>query len=225
MAQAAAGNRNWFAIWVSVAVVAVIAVVIALVVMMNNKATDPGVLPQASGIDQETGAVTFGDGQDVVATYVDFMCPYCNQFEQASGSTITQLIDEGRITLEIYPVHILDSRSQGTQFSSRAAAAFYAVAEADPAHSYAFMQALFKNQPDEGTTGLTDEEMIQIAKDAGVDMTDELEQTILDQKYLEFAQAQSLPEGSTGTPTLLVNGNVISITMDPETDIVANLTD
>lgn len=224
MAQASSGRTNWFAIWTSVAVVAVVAVVVVLVMVMNNRATEPGLAPDSSGVNQETGAIVFGDGPDTVSTWVDFMCPYCGQFEQSEGETITELIEEGRITLELHPVAILDRLSQGTQFSSRAASAMYAVAEADPANAYAFLVAMYENQPAEQTAGLTDEEIVQIAKDAGVDVTPELEAAILDQKFLDFAQSQELPEGATGTPTLAINGTVVPVTFDPQTDIVARLT-
>jgi len=225
MAQSAAGKTNWFAIWTSVAVVAVIAVVVVLVMMMNNKATDPGLAPDSSGVNQETGAIVFGDGADTVSTWVDFMCPYCGQFEETEGETITQLIDEGRITLELHPVAILDRLSQGTEYSSRAASAMYAVAEADPANAYAFLVAMYDNQPAEQTAGLTDEEIVQVAKDAGVDVTAELEAAILDHKFLDFAQSQELPEGATGTPTLAINDTLVPVTFDPQVDIVARLTD
>ena len=55
--MAAAGKTNWFAIWVSVAVLVVLALVIGLVVWMNSSASDPGTPPSGSGVNQETGAV------------------------------------------------------------------------------------------------------------------------------------------------------------------------
>ncbi|GAB2707273.1 protein-disulfide isomerase [Microbacterium marinum] len=221
---AAAGKTNWFAVWVSVAVVAVLAVVVGLVVWMNNSASAPGPVPASSGIDQETGAITFGDGPDTVATWVDFMCPYCGQFEETEGKTIAELVDDGSVTLEVYPVSILDRLSQGTEYSSRAASAMYAVADADPENAYSFFRALFEEQPAEQTAGMTDEELVQLAKDAGVDVTADLESAILDHEFIEFAKSQELPEGASGTPTLKVNDELVQVTFDPEVDILANLT-
>jgi len=219
----AARKTNWFAIWISVAVVVVLVGVSALVVWMNNTAAGPGETPQSSNIDVTTGAISIGNGPDTVSTFVDFMCPYCNQFEQAEGAAISGLIDDGSITLHLQPVAILDRLSQGTQYSSRSAAAMYAVAEADPDNALAFMQALYANQPAENSTGLTDEQIIDIARQAGVNVTPDLESTITSDKYLKFAQSQSLPEGATGTPTLLVNGELVQVTGDPQADIVARL--
>lgn len=220
---AAKGKTNWFAIWVSVAAVVVIVAVGGLVVFMNNVASGPGETPQASNVDQTTGAISFGTGTDSVDTYIDFMCPYCNQFEQSEGAEIQKLVASNDITLNVYPVAILDRLSQGTEYSSRAAGAMYSVAVADPANSYAFLEALYKNQPEENSTGLTDEQIIQIARDAGVNVTAELEQSITSHEYKQFAQSRELPEGSTGTPTLVVNGDIVSVTYDPQADIVDRL--
>jgi protein-disulfide isomerase len=214
---------NWFAIWVSVAVVVVLVALGGLVFWMNSSASDPGPQPAASNIDPDTGAISFGSGPDTVQTYIDFMCPFCGQFEEAEGTRIAELVDAGDITLEVHPVAILDRASQGTQYSSRAAAAMFSVAQADPAHAYAFMQAMYDNQPSEGTPGLTDEEIIGVARDAGVDVTAELEQSITDGEFLQFAQSLSLPDGVTGTPALFVNGEAVQVTYDPEADIVARL--
>jgi protein-disulfide isomerase len=216
-------KTNWFAIWISVAAVVVVVGVAGLVVWMNNVSAEPAPAPTASNVDTDTGAVSFGDGANTVDTYIDFMCPYCGQFEEAEGETIQNLIDSGDITLNVHPVAILDRLSQGTEYSSRSAGAFYAVAAADPANAYAFLQALFENQPAENSTGLTNEQMVQIAKDAGIDVTAELEESILSDEYKAFAQEQGLPEGATGTPTLLVNGEIVKVTYDADADIVSRL--
>lgn len=216
-------TTNWFAIWTSVAVVVVIVAIGGIVWWGNAKADDPGALPQSSNIDTDTGAIVFGDGPDVVKTYVDFMCPYCGQFEASEGDTVKQLLADGRITLEVHPVSILDRLSQGTQYSSRSAAAMFAVAKADPANAYAFLQAMFAAQPAESSTGLTDDEIIGIARSAGVDVTSDLESAITSGEYISFAQAQSLPDGATGTPTLIVRDQIVPVTYDPQADLLDRL--
>ncbi len=213
MAKAAAGKTNWFAIWVSVAVVVVVALVVALVVWMNNAATDPGTPPSGSGINQETGAVVVGSGSQTLDTYIDFMCPICNQFEEAYGDEILDLVNDGTITLNIHPIAILDRYSQGTAFSTRAANALYCVAEADPDAAVPFMQVMYAKQPEENSTGLTDDEIIAIAKSVGVDSVDTC---ITDGTYKKFVASMTektpVAPGASGigTPTFAVNGEVIS---------------
>lgn len=226
MAQAAAGKTNWFAIWVSVAVVAVVALVIALVVWMNNSANDPGTLPSGSGIDQSTGAIIVGDGEQTLDEYLDFMCPICGQFESAYGEEILDLVNDGTITLNIHPISILDRYSQGTAFSTRAANAMYCVAEADPDAAVPFMQAMYDNQPEENSTGLTDEQILEIAKGVGVESIDTC---VTDGTYTDFVAAMTdktpVQPGSSGigTPTLAINGEVIANSTIPATGQFATL--
>lgn len=223
---AAVRKTNWFAVWVSVAAVVALVVIAGIVIWMNNSAAGSapsGAAPSASNVDTDTGAVVFGKGSNTVDTYVDFLCPYCNQFEQAEGATLQQLVSEGRITLRVHPVTILDDHTSPSGYSSRAASAMYAVAEADPAHAYAFLEAMYQNQPQEGSAGLTDAQIVDIAKSAGVNVTSALEHAITSNAYQTFAQAHGLPSGAQGTPTVIVNGTMITVTDDPQKDIVANL--
>lgn len=228
MAQAAAGKTNWFAIWISVAVVVVIALVIALVVGMNNAATDPGTPPSGSGINQETGAIVVGDGEQSLDVYLDFMCPICGQFETAYGDEILDLVNAGTITLNIHPIAILDRYSQGTEFSTRAANAMYCVAEADPDAAVPFMQAMFTGQPEENSTGLTDDEILSIASGVGVTGIDTC---VTDGTYTQFVAAMTdktpVQPGATriGTPTLAINGEAIANSTIPAVGSFATLFD
>lgn len=212
-----ARNTNWFAIWVSVAVVVVLIVIGFFVVWANTQATNRGgAEPKASYIDVQTGAISFGDGTNTVDTYIDFMCPICNQFEQTYGPELTSLKDDGTITLNVHPIAILDSQSQGTEYSSRAASAMYAVSIADPDKALDFMKAMYANQPDEGTAGLTDDEIVSIAEGAGVTMTDDLKKVITSGTYVGYVQKMTpktpIQPGSQGigTPTVAINGTTIA---------------
>ena len=226
----AEGQRkvNWFAIWVSVAVVVALVLVAVLVVSLNNTSADPepGQTPSASMLDAETGAILVGEGDSSLGTYIDFMCPICNQFEQVFGEEIQGLVDDGTITLGIHPISILDSKSQGTDYSTRSANAMYCVAVADAEASVPFMNALFANQPSEGSTGLTDEQLLQIADTVGVTG---IESCVNDGVYSDYVTAmteqtpvQPGAEG-VGTPTITVNGEVIANSSLPEPGQLATL--
>ena len=224
--MATAGKRtNWFAIWVSVAVVAVVVVAGVAVVLINNAASDPGPAPEAAIVNTETGAISVGDGPDVVATYIDFMCPICKQFEGVYGETLNKLVADGSITLEYHPVAILDSKSQGTAFSTRAANALYCVAVTTPQAVTPFVTAMYAKQPAEGTPGLTDAKIISIATDAGAG---DIASCVTDRTYGGFVttQTKTIPrnsQGQAGTPTVTFNGERIDLTGDPQVDIVNRL--
>ncbi|WP_314505772.1 thioredoxin domain-containing protein [uncultured Microbacterium sp.] len=212
---ATARKTNWFAIWVSVAVVVVLVAVGALVVWMNNAAVspDPVVTPDAAVINAETGAIAVGDGDQTMDTYIDFMCPVCNQFEQAYGAAIQGLVDDGTITLNIHPISILNRASQGTEYSTRAANAMYCVAAADGTAAVPFMQAMFQNQPEEQTPGLTNDQIIAIAAASGVTGIDAC---VNDGEYAGYVTAMTdktpIAPGATGigTPTIAINGEAIA---------------
>jgi protein-disulfide isomerase len=220
---------NWFAIWVSVGVVVALVVVAGLVVFLNNQekgGDGTGATPTASNIDSSTGAIIVGSGEQTMDTYIDFMCPICNQFEQAYGSAIQGLVDDGTITLGIHPIAILDNKSQGTEYSTRAANAMYCVAVADADAAVPFMQAMYANQPQEGSTGLTDEQILQIASTAGVTGIDDC---VNSGRYSEYVttMTEKTPvqpgAGGIGTPTIAINGQVIANSTLPQPADLASL--
>ncbi len=208
---------NWFAIWVSVGVVVALVLVAWLVIALNNQAKGggdgTGATPTASNINSETGAIKVGTGASTMDTYIDFMCPICNQFEQSYGTAIQGLVDDGTITLGIHPISILDRSSQGTKYSTRAANAMYCVAVADADAVMPFLKAMYANQPQEGSTGLTDAQILQIASGAGVTGIDECVKTGRYSDYVTTMTAKTpLQPGATGigTPTIAINGTVIA---------------
>lgn len=230
MMATARKSTNWFAIGVTAAAVVVVLVIAGVVWFANNQATSPGTLPESSVVNTDTGAISVGSGSQTVDTYVDFMCPVCNSFEQAYGPTLQQLADDGTITLNIHPIAILDAQSQGTQYSTRAAGAAYCVAVDDPAAVPAFVKAMYAQQPKEGTAGLDDATLATIAKDAGA--SDAVTSCIQDGTYTKFVTAMTKKTPSqTGsgiaTPTIAINGQVLvnqqDLTGDPQKDIVGRL--
>lgn len=121
-----------------------------------------GVLVGASGVAGHPS------GTRVLRVYIDFMCPFCKMFEDANSSDLTALRAAGDLTVGYQLVSNLDGYSEGTKFSTRAANAAATVADGAPEHFVAFVEAMFANQPAEGTTGLSDAEIAAIAVAAGV---------------------------------------------------------
>lgn len=216
---------NWFAIWVSVGVVAALVVAAIVVVNLNNQAGAPGDRPDSSGIDSETGAVVVGEGSNTLDLWFDFYCPHCQQFEAAYGETVDEMLEAGELTLNLYPV-ALDglNNASGTDFSKRSANAMYCVAETTPEAAYPFMQALFATNP--AGPGQTDEELIALAEEAGAG---DISECVSDGTYIGFVEEQTSqlptnPEtGSAGTPTVILNGEFVTLTGDPEADLRAAL--
>ncbi|WP_029151039.1 DsbA family protein [Microbacterium indicum] len=206
--MAQAKKSNLFAIIISIVVVVAVVGVGALVIVLNNRASAPATAPGATSVNQETGAIVIGDGAQELDTYVDFICPICGQFEDTWGDQINDAVENGDITLNVHPVGLLDNASQGTEYSSRAANAMYCVANTSPDAAYAFLKEMYDQQPSEGTTGLDDDQIIQIAEDSGAgDVAD----CITNREYDDYVQQQTddmpIAPGQTraATPSVLLD--------------------
>ena len=213
-----------------------IVAIIALVITTAFKPAGPGPLNMASdgiqisqgGIATPTAALKADQdpipnerdeaaGEVNIQMYVDYLCPLCGAFEKTNMDYIESLLDNGGTTVDIHPISILDRASQGQKYSTRSANAAACVANYSPDQYLAFHKALFTNQPAENTTGLSDDELIAIAKDAGVKKVSQIESCINDQQFKPWVAASTnralngpIPNSNVekveGTPTVIVNG-------------------
>ncbi|OAK52429.1 DsbA family protein [Rhodococcoides kyotonense] len=204
-------RRTLIQIGVAVVLIALIAVIgfsIASKKSDDSTAT-PAATPSAVTSD---GAIRIGDpNAAVVVTVVeDFQCPACKQFEAISGDTLSGLVADNTVAVDYKPIAILD-RMSSTNYSTRAANASMCVADADIADWPAWHTAMFEQQPAEGGSGLTDDELVAIAASAGADSA-EVAGCITDGTYTDYVTSQTqtvLQGGVTGTPTVSVNGTVV----------------
>lgn len=199
-----------------VAGLTVIAVMLAVTIWSVARPGSAGVAPGslvAPADASDAGAIVVGDpdAKVTVTIYADFMCPYCGEFERANGSDLASAVDAGTARLELVPLSFLDRLSSGTKYSTRAANAFVTVANSDPELAWAFDRLLYENQPAEGSSGLTDAQLVEFAKQAGV--PDSVTATFAKQTYVPWAAKitdAAFDSGITGTPTVKVNGQVFT---------------
>src|SRR5215469_8888587 len=78
----------------------------------------PGRLP--NGTTPEGDAVLVGDGLVRVDAFIDFLCPFCRQFELSAGPALADLVASGRASVAYHPMNFLDGAST-TNYSTRAA--------------------------------------------------------------------------------------------------------
>lgn len=205
--QKAADRRRAVTVWTSVAVVAVllIAGLIGYGMWSAQRDDTSSAATPASAVDEGT-AFAFGDGPVTVDIYEDFMCPACHQFEQQSGALLEQLIADRKVTVRYHPIAILDRFSNGTEYSTRSAAAAAAAAEAGKFQQ--FHQVLFDNQPAENSDGLDNARLIELGRSVG--LTDAAFADAVNNGTYEGwatkATETASARGVTGTPTVLVNG-------------------
>ena len=103
-----------------------------------------------------------------IVVYTDYLCPECGEFNRTNADQLKAWAQTGAATFEVHPLSLLNGKSQGTQYPQRAANAAACVANYAPDDFFVFHTSLFANQPDEGTAGLTDDQLVSYAKAAGV---------------------------------------------------------
>lgn len=153
-----------------------------------------------------------------VKVYVDYLCQNCGSFFQKDGAQLRAFVDSGAATVEIHPVAVLLGKSNGTQYSLRAANAAACVAEFSPDRFYDFNLAMFADQPKEGTDGLTDAQILDRARTAKVTSLSRIKDCVSDQRFRSWVQSATAralsgplpgltqPANITQTPTILVDG-------------------
>lgn len=220
-AQVRAQERRTAITWIVIGVVLVglFAALVAYIVRQGDVAdvgagdqATPSVATENYGLPVGTTGVV-GEALDEsrvrVDLYIDFMCPICGVFEESQGPVLEQLREEGTADIYYHPISILDRASQGTEFSTRSASAAALIAEESPENFLGFVEAMFLNQPEEGTTGLSDAEIQEIARVAGV--PDDVVAKIPDYAYASWVRSateQASIDGMKGTPTVAINGDM-----------------
>ncbi|HEU4349855.1 MAG TPA: thioredoxin domain-containing protein [Actinoplanes sp.] len=206
--QKAREKRRAVTLWTSVSVVLVLVIagLIGWAVRAGQEQDTAGtVATPPSAVDGGT-AFPVGDGPVVIDTYEDFLCPVCRQFENSAGPTLQQLVSAGTVTVRYHPIAILDHLSNGTRYSTRAAAASAAAADGGKFSEY--HKVLFDSQPPEGSDGLSDAQLIELGRTVG--LTDQaFADAITGKKYLSWTTKvteEASARGVTGTPTVLVAG-------------------
>jgi protein-disulfide isomerase len=113
----------------------------------------------------DAGLHVAGDGPVTVEVYLDFLCPACRQFEEATTPTLNQLIVDEKIRLVWHPLGFLD-RLSTTDYSTRSASAAACASDAGKLKGYG--EALFAQQPPEGGPGLSDDQLVDIGGPVGL---------------------------------------------------------
>lgn len=217
-------ERRSRTLMVTAAVVGVLILVVAIVVAVQASRDTTGQTASAPAGAVDTYALPMGaaDAPVTVTVYEDMMCPYCGLFEEASSERLKEYAESGDVQVRYHVVSFLDSASSD-EYSTRAANALGVVLDtAGPEVAVKFHDALFANQPAEGGPGLSDEEMIDLAVEAGADEA-AIAGPMADLKFEQWvvnSTGEWSDRGFTGTPTVTVNDEKIEFT-DAQ-DLLAN---
>ncbi|MCP2253638.1 Thioredoxin [Prauserella aidingensis] len=231
-ARGSAGMSDGKRIGLIVGVVVLVAAVVVGGVLWTNASKNetegqqiPAAQTQSDVPEKREGVVVETGDQDAPTTidiYADFLCPACGSFYERFGDQIQQKIDDGSLLVRTHPVPMLMEASDPPGYSLDAANA--SLLAADEGKFTEFHDSLFQNQPAEGGRGYSDDQLIQLGRDLGIE-GDAFAQGIRNGKYedqltSEFEKTANNPdlmqEGPRGkgfsTPTVTHQGEIVQLT-------------
>lgn len=149
------------------------------------------------------------DAPHKVVIYEDFLCPICGELEAAAGDGLSELAADGKVQIDYRPIAILTRIST---YTDEALNAFFVVRDAagdDVAKK--FHDLLYADQPAEDSETFPDADwLVAKAVEAGAsedDVRDGIESDA-QADAVKAATDESDDAGVTGTPTVLVDGEV-----------------
>ncbi len=214
---------------VAVLLAAVAAVVAFIFGSQGTNADRPDVGDTPANMTFDNG-IRLGEGlqpisateqQDVpnIQIWVDYQCPVCQAFDVPNNQQIRSWVDTGVATVEYHPISFLD-RSSVDNYSSRAANFAACTANYSPESYFDVNGILMERQPGENSGNLTDNDLLGIAEEAGVEVNDEFSACVESKAFADWIQ-QTTDEVLTtprpdsgiqigGTPAVIVNGQEYS---------------
>lgn len=173
-------------------------------------------LVASSAIPVGGSAVYPEDQSDKVSliVYIDYLCPACKAFEEATENLIEQMVATGNVTVEYRPVAFL------SLYSAVASNASACVASNEPDKWWQANMTLYRGQPDEiEGKQMTKKQSVKTIQDLFVplDLSNETMTCVKETPYFDWAQTatEEVTNGTVpntngasveGTPTIIVDG-------------------
>jgi protein-disulfide isomerase len=202
---------------VTAVVIAVLALLLAVgyAVQSSRDTTGQATTPP-EGVAEKYAVPRGEDGAPVTVTvFEDFMCPFCGDFEAASEPVLARYVDSGDVQVHYRVISFLDRASSGAEYSTRAMSAIGVVLDTSGREvAGRFHDLLFENQPEEGTDGLSDDELIDLAVETGATrdrVAGPIEQRKFEQ-WVRNATDAANQAGVSSTPTVMVDGERLDAT-------------
>jgi protein-disulfide isomerase len=197
---------------VTAAAVAVLAVVVVVATVVNSTRDGSGTAAAApAGVVQRYAlAVGPTTAPATVTITEDFLCPFCGELEATSHTWLARYAAQGKVRVLYRPISILDSRSDGTEYSTRAANALGVVLDASgPTVAKRFHDLLYASQPEENTPGLSDAKLLSLAVQAGATesaVRPGITKAGYEQWVADATDAGESQKGYRGTPFVQLDG-------------------
>ena len=197
-------------------VAAVLVVVVGGYFLFTNLGSDKPSTPPAGATDDFGLLVGEPDAPKQVVVYEDFLCPFCGQLEATVNDRIDAAVEAGELNVEYRPLGFL---ARTSDYSPEAANAFAVVLDAaGPEVAKTYHDLLFENQPSERGPFPGDDDLVDLAVEAGATEAD-VRPGIEDMAFegwVDAANDAADDAGVRATPTVFVDGQQVEAQTIPE---------
>ncbi|MDR9363072.1 MAG: thioredoxin domain-containing protein [Microbacteriaceae bacterium] len=221
-------KRNKLIIQLSVVVVLLGTVGVVVAFIFGSQGSDvarPELDEKPANMEYDNG-IRLGEGLEPIADaeqqdipniqiWMDYQCPVCQAFDVPNSQQIRSWVDTGVATVEYHPISFLD-RSSVDNYSSRAANFSACTANYSPESFFDVNGILMERQPGEGTGNLDNDDLLDIAEEAGVNVDEDFTACVESKAFGDWIQETTnevltnpRPDSGiqiSGTPAVVVNG-------------------
>ncbi|HJQ43402.1 MAG TPA: MauE/DoxX family redox-associated membrane protein, partial [Jatrophihabitantaceae bacterium] len=158
------------ALWLNSSLAAIVIVVgIIGIGVQSGRAKIEGSLT-ATNASASNGVVFGKKAAATVDVYEDFQCPNCRNFEESVHTSLEADVRANKAQVRYHSMSFLDSASNGHRYSSRAANAAICASDVSADVFLNYHDILFQPsvQPKEGSSGLTDAQLVSYGQQAGM---------------------------------------------------------
>lgn len=198
-------------VMVQVGVVVGVVLVVLLVTVAVLRAQDANAPAAAPPQVDDEGSFVVGQADAPVSVTVveDYLCPFCQRLEADAGDLLEGYSEGEDVSVAYRGIAILD-RASNDDYSSRALAASACVMAEGQEVWKDFHRTLYEQQPSEGGAGLSDDELVEIATQAGA--SEEVAACVSEGSYRDWAEQvtrATIDSGVSSTPTVMVDGEEV----------------
>lgn len=193
--------------------VGLIAGVLVLIVggyfLFTNLGSDKPDTPPAGATDSFGLRIGEADAPKEIVVYEDFLCPFCGDLELTVRDRLDAAVEAGEVSVEYRPLGFLERISD---YSPESANAFAVVLDAaGPEVAKSFHDLLFDNQPSESGPFPSDDDLVDLAVEAGATEAD-VRPGIEDMAFegwVDAANDAASQEGVNSTPSVFIDGELV----------------
>jgi protein-disulfide isomerase len=202
--------------WGGIAVAAAIVIAAVLIFVNRDDTTDTGEAVAWNELPADGRTLGDADAPVEFVVYSDFQCPFCKQFdEQDLPKVVNTFVADGKVKVVWRPMPIISQQPLDAPDNESVQAAEAAMCAADQNQFWPYSEALYAAQGAENSGVFTDDMLRQTAADLQLDTAAFNECLDSGEKQDEVAELRQggIDSGVQGTPTFLINDQLVSYTM------------